>query len=555
MGRVTFIVFIFAALVFGIIVGTRLAEYTGFEGSSIAYKKLNDAVTVIERQYVDPVNEEKLTVQAIDGMLESLDPHSVYMTAEQVRLSKEDFSGNFDGIGIEFDIIHDTLIVVAPISGGPSEQLGIQAGDRIIQIDDESAIGITSNEVIRKLRGKKGTKVQVLVLRSVESEPIAFTIVRDKIPTFSVDLAMMLDEQTGFIKISKFVQTTHSEFVEAVKELRNQGMKRLVLDLRGNPGGFLDQAVLIADEFLDGGKKIVYTVSRIEMMNQTEFSKPGDLFEKDPVIVLVDKGSASASEIVSGALQDHDRAIIVGQTTFGKGLVQRQFEFSDGSAMRVTVSRYYTPLGRQIQRQFSTGAEGRRDYYLEAYNRKAADALLLDKNINMDSLWIHERVIETAKYIMPDSLHPVFKTPSGRVVLGGGGIMPDYMVKVDTVTKYFRNLRNKRVFEEVALSFLAGNNEKVKTQYEGDMKKFRDEFQVTGDLLQKVIINGKKSGVLFDGKAYEKDKQQIKLAVKGRIARQIWGFKGEIAMTTQDDAILEEALTLFPKATLFSKAD
>jgi len=554
MGRVTFIVFLVAAVVFGMIVGARLNDFSGFEGGGATYKKVSDALNLIERQYVDEVESEKLTVNAIEGMLESLDPHSVYMTTEQVKLAKEDFSGNFDGIGIEFDIIHDTLIVVSPISGGPSEQLGIQAGDRIIEIDGKSAIGITTNEVIRKLRGKKGSKVAVLIFRPYGAEKIPFTIVRDKIPTFSVDLAIMLDAHTGLIKISKFVQTTHSEFVQAAKALQKQGMTQLVLDLRGNPGGFLDQAVLIADEFLGGGKKIVYTVSRIDMMNQTEFSKPGDLFEKEPVVVLVDKGSASASEIVSGALQDHDRALIVGQTTFGKGLVQRQFEFTDGSAMRVTVSRYFTPLGRQIQRQFSTGAEGRRDYYLEAYNRKAADALLLNGKSKVDSLWISKNVVESAKYITPDSLHPAFKTPSGRVVLGGGGIMPDYMVRPDTVTKYFRSLRKKRVFEDVAMSFLAGNNEKLKARYQNDIKAFKDDFVVTKTLLQKIKLKGAQAGVLFDANAYRKDKKHFESAVKGKIARQIWGFKGEIAVLTENDVILEEALKLFPKATLFSEA-
>ncbi|NTW50146.1 MAG: S41 family peptidase, partial [Chlorobiales bacterium] len=452
--------------------------------------------------------------------------------------------------------INDTLVVVSPIAGGPSDQLGVMSGDRIVEIDGQTAIGIKTEDVLKRLRGDKGSKVAVRIERPGEKALLSFTIVRDKIPTFSVDLAIMLSDKVGYIKISKFVQTTHEEFLAAADDLKKQGMKQLVLDLRGNPGGLLDQAIKIADEFLDSGK-IVYTKSRNKAMDQTDFAKPGDTFEKNSVIVLVDKGSASASEIVSGALQDQDRAIIVGETTFGKGLVQRQFEFTDGSAMRVTVSRYYTPLGRQIQRSFKEGKEGREAYYSEAYHRGELDGLVKQgKNgQNPDSLLARNHILETAIFIKPDSLHPAYKTPSGRTLLGGGGIMPDYIIEPDTVTIYSRQLRSKRVLEEVAMQYVTEHNGTLKAAYKENMARFRNEFAIDPNLIKKVIELGKSKGVPFNQNAYQKDEAYLKSVMKSKIARQIWGFKGEIAIMTGQDNVLNQALGLFQKADALAKIE
>lgn len=559
MRTVALVILMVIILLFGFIVGRNWGVFQSGDAGNTAYEmqqKFGEAFSVVAQNYVDDVDPEKLTNNGIMGMLESLDPHSVYMTSDQVRLAHEEFAGNFEGIGIEFDILNDTLVVVAPISGGPSDQLGVMAGDRIIEIDGQSAIGIKSEDVLKKLRGSKGSKVTIRIHRPGEKTILSFAIIRDKIPTFSVDLAMMLTDKVGYIKVSKFVQTTHEEFLKAEEDLKKQGMQELVLDLRGNPGGLLDQAIKVADEFLESGK-IVYTKSRNKSTDQTEFAKPGDSYEKSPVIVLVDKGSASASEIVSGALQDADRGLIVGETTFGKGLVQRQFEFTDGSAMRVTVSRYYTPLGRQIQRMFKDGKAGREEYYSEAYHRTDLDGLLkVGKNgQSADSLLSHHMILESSLFIKPDSAHPAYKTASGRVLLGGGGIMPDYIIQPDSITPYSRQLRSKRALEEIAMQYIGEHNGQLKSAYKDDMSGFRDKFVIDQALMNRLIALGKAKGIPFDKNAYQKDEAYLKSALKGKIARQIWGFKGEIAVMTSQDNVLNQALGLFPKAITLAKLE
>lgn len=307
------ILLIVGAIVFGLIVGSKL-QFGGIDSAA----KVGQVVSIVKKNYVDNVDDAQLSESAIKGMLEQLDPHSVYMTPAQVRKSKEEFQGNFEGIGVEFDIIADTLIVVTPIAGGPSEKIGVQSGDRIITIDDSTAVGITREDVFRKLRGTKGTKVTIKILRQGEPAPLVFTITRDKIPTYSVGAVMMLDDKTGYIKLDRFVQTTYDEFMDAMKSLKAQGMTQLVLDLRGNPGGYLDQAIKIADEFIGGMKKLVYTRGA-HVKDEDFFSKPNDMFENESVVVLINRGSASASEIVAGALQDYDRASSSAKPRLEKG--------------------------------------------------------------------------------------------------------------------------------------------------------------------------------------------------------------------------------------------
>jgi carboxyl-terminal processing protease len=305
------------------------------------------------KNYVEEVDTQKLTEAAIKGMLDELDPHSVYIDAEKMKEVREDFSGSFDGIGVQFDIINDTITVISPIAGGPSEELGIQAGDKIVTIDGEDAVGIKRSEVPKKLKGPKGTTVTVDIVRIGMKKPLHFEIIRDKIPLYTVDASFLVDQtDVGVIVINRFAQNTHAEFLEALRDLKSKGMKKLILDLRGNPGGFLSQAFYLSDEFLAANDTIVYTKGRRTEFNEAFISSARGNFQEGPLIVLINHGSASASEIVSGSIQDLDRGLVVGVTSFGKGLVQRQFETGDGSAFRLTISRYYTPSGRSIQRPY-----------------------------------------------------------------------------------------------------------------------------------------------------------------------------------------------------------
>ncbi len=538
MRTVVGILLIVGAIIFGLIVGSKL-QFGGADSAA----KVGQVVAIVKKNYVDQVDEAQLSESAIKGMLEQLDPHSVYMTPAQVRKSKEEFQGNFEGIGIEFDIIADTLIVVTPIAGGPSEKIGIQSGDRIIAIDDSTAIGVTRDDVFRKLRGQKGTKVNLKILRQGEPTPLVFTITRDKIPTYSVGAVLMLDEKTGYIKLDRFVQTTYDEFMDAMKSLKAQGMTQLVLDLRGNPGGYLDQAIKVADEFIGGMKKLVYTRGA-HIKDEDFFSKPNDLFEKESVVVLINRGSASASEIVAGALQDYDRALIVGETSFGKGLVQRQFELSDSSAIRVTISKYYTPLGRLIQRKYGSGKRGREDYYNELSERDK-DNRFVDNEAK--KIWNTTRKpVEAASFVERDSTHEVFKTPLGRIVLGGGGIIPDYFCWNDTLTRYYRQMLSKQVFDEFALTYL-DQNKSLKQTYE-KIEDFRKNFVPSESMMQALIALAEKKGVPYNERDYKQDERYFKNMVKATLARQLWGWKAQASILILEDSVLKEALNLFPKA-------
>jgi carboxyl-terminal processing protease len=532
------ILLIIGAIVFGLIVGSKL-KFSDADSAA----KVGQVIAIVKKNYVDNVDEAQLSENAIKGMLEQLDPHSVYMTPAQVRKSKEEFQGNFEGIGIEFDIIADTLIVVTPIASGPSEKIGIQSGDRIIEIDDSTAIGVTRDDVFRKLRGQKGTKVRLKILRQGEPTPLVFTITRDKIPTYSVGAVLMLDEKTGYIKLDRFVQTTYDEFIDAMKSLKAQGMTQLVLDLRGNPGGYLDQAIKIADEFIGGMKKLVYTRGA-HVKDEDFFSKPNDMFEKESVVVLINRGSASASEIVAGALQDYDRALIVGETSFGKGLVQRQFDLPDSSAIRVTISKYYTPSGRLIQRKYGNGKCGREEYYNELSERDK-DNHFVDNEAK--KIWnITRKPVEAASFVERDSTHEVFKTSLGRIVLGGGGIIPDYFCWNDTLTPYYRQMLAKQVFDEFALTYL-DQNKSLKQTYE-KVEDFRKNFTVSDAMMQALIAQAEKKGVPYNAHDYKQDERYFKNMLKATLARQLWGWKAQTSILILEDTVLKEALNLFSKA-------
>ncbi len=506
----------------GILIGMKVNTAASGDDIFQNVKKFNEALTLVQKNYVEDVNTDKLTEAAIRGMLSELDPHSVYINAEQLKRVNEDFQGSFEGIGVEFDIINDTITIITPISGGPSEALGIQAGDKIVKIDGVTAIKMTREDVPKKLRGAKGTKVHVTIARAGNPNLLEFDIIRDKIPLYSVDPYLMVNNEVGYIRVTRFAGTTMDEFNKALASLKEQGMKKLILDLRNNPGGYLDQAFKMASTFIPRGKKIVYTKSRIPQYNE-EYVSEGGNFTDIPLVVMVNDGSASASEIVSGALQDWDRGLIVGENTFGKGLVQRQYDLSDGSAMRVTTSRYFTPTGRLIQKPY-VGAE----YKKMLMTQEEGDNLMHQQDKG-------------------DTTRPEFKTPGGRTVLGGGGITPDYIVKLDTLTEYSVQLRRLNLFLEYTSGYVDANRNSVKSQY-SDMYKFRDNFKVTDDMLRDLQNLAASKGITYNSEQWYRDLEFIQTSIKSIIARDFWGNAGSMAVFLATDRQFIKALELFPEA-------
>ncbi len=512
--------------VLGVFLGMKIQSAISDDKVSDQVKKYSEVLSLTSRYYVDNVDTPKLTESAIKGMLEELDPHSVYISSDQLKRVNEEFQGSFEGIGVEFDIVNDTLTVVSPITGGPSEKLGVLAGDKIVKIDGQPCIKISREDVPKKLRGQKGTKVVITVVRGGMKEPLEFDITRDKIPLYSVDASFMLDNETGYVKVSRFAATTYDEFSQALNKLKGQGMKMVILDLRSNPGGYLDQAFKMASEFIPGGKKIVYTKSRIKEFEEV-YNSTGGPSQNIPLIVLVNEGSASASEIVSGAVQDWDRGLIVGETTFGKGLVQRQFDLSDGSALRVTTARYYTPSGRLIQKPYIGG--------------KYKDGMRID-TLEGDNIQ-HNREGDTSR--------PVFKTFGGRTVYGGGGITPDYFVKLDTLTNYTVQLRRLNLIYESAEKWMKDNRKSVESKYTNYIA-FRDGFTVSDGMLDELISMAKSRGVEFNSYGFEKDKPFLMTAIKAQIARDIWGNEGFYAVFMNSDDQVTKALSLFGEAIKLS---
>ncbi|MEX0944790.1 MAG: S41 family peptidase [Balneolaceae bacterium] len=421
-----------------------------------SYNRYEDAYLYVLNNYPD-TDMSKAVENSIKEMLSTLDPHSVYIEPEDSERIQEQFAGQFQGIGIQFNILQDTITVITPISGGPSDMLGIMSGDRIISIDDTSAIGYTNEDVMSRLRGEKGTPVDVEIVRPRNPNVLKYTIIRDNIPLTTVDAHYKLDERTGYIKINRFAATTHEEFLASASDLIKDGMERLVLDLRNNPGGYLSQAIAISEEFFPKGTKLVSTQSRHTRFNSEVYSRRDGVFKDFPVIVLVNEGSASASEIVSGAIQDHDRGLIVGRRTFGKGLVQQQYELVDKSNVRVTISRYYTPSGRLIQKPF----DGNNEDYVYEISHRTSDP-------TMDAQEFRDQV--------PDSLH--YKTTAGRDVFGGGGIVPDIIVQDDITNNYylFNFMIINRIDFEFVREYLDKNGEEFRDRWEDDYQEFRTDF-------------------------------------------------------------------------------
>lgn len=497
--------------------------------SNQAARKLQLAEFAISRLYVDEVNEEELVEKAIISMLEELDPHSTYTNAEEARKMNEPLEGEFEGIGIQFQMMEDTLLVVQPVSGGPSEKVGILAGDRITAVEDTLIAGVkmSTEEIMSRLRGPKGSVVKLTIIRRDIDEPLTFDVKRDKIPIYSLDASYMITPTTGYIRLNKFGANTIEEFQAALSKLQGQGMKDLILDLQGNGGGYLNAAIDLANEFLPQKSLIVYTEGKAS--KRSEFVAKGNgNFLKGKLVVLVDEYSASASEIVSGAIQDWDRGTIVGRRTFGKGLVQRPIDLPDGSMIRLTIARYYTPSGRCIQKPYEKGEE-------EDYDNDLAKRLEHGELMHADS--IH----------LPDSL--MFKTKRlGRTVYGGGGIMPDYFVPIDTTlySDYHRDLVAKGVVIKTTLNYIEKNRKALTKSY----RKFDDfnrKFEVSNELLDELRKEGEKSGVAFNETEYNTSLPRIKTQLKALIARDIWEMSEYYQVMNQTDDVVQQALKIIEK--------
>lgn len=491
-------------LVLGIYIGYRYSFATKPQNSSHNYK-IEKLLNYIQKRYVDTINQIQLEDKTLNALLQNLDPHSSYVTAKEAQAMNEPLKGNFGGIGIEFSIIKDTIRVVSSISGGPSEALGILAGDMIVRIEGENAAGIkiTNQKVIEKLRGEHGTKVNISVKRRGTKKLIDFSIIRGDIPIYSIDIAYMVNMKIGYIKISRFGATTYDEYMKAFHSLIKNGMSSLILDLRGNPGGYLNAAVMIADEFLESGKEIVHTEGRAERKKTHVATDKGE-FEKNKLVILVDEGSASASEIVAGAVQDNDRGIIIGRRSFGKGLVQEEKEFDDGSAVRLTIARYYTPTGRCIQKPYEAGLDA---YYSEEIDRYNKGELQ-----NADSIKFN------------DSLK--YKTQAGKIVFGGGGIMPDIFVPLDTIgrTIYLSEVTYSGMLNQFAFEYSDRNRQKLKSYSSFD--QFNKTFTITDKLFEEFMSFAEKGKIKRRENDIKKSAEIMKIQLKALIARNTWNSSG-----------------------------
>jgi len=526
MLKVKLIISVFIILV-------SLFGYTQINTQASAYK-LSRVLDIVNLFYVDSVKNDKLVEAAIVEMLKELDPHSVYVSKDEVKEMNEPLEGNFEGVGIQFNIYNDTIMVVNPTPGGPSEKLGIRAGDRIIKIDGANVAGvkIKNNDVFKKLRGKKGTLVSVAIARKNEKELLDFTIERDKIPIYSLDASYMIDKEIGYIKLNKFSATTITEFNEAIKKLKEKGVKDLILDLSGNGGGYLNAAVDLTDEFLETQKMVVYTQGISSPRSNYRATDAGE-WTNGRLVVLVNESSASASEIVSGAIQDWDRGIIVGRRTFGKGLVQRPFNLTDGSLIRLTVARYYTPSGRLIQKSYEKG--------FNEYSKELATRYNNGELIHADS--IH----------FPDSLK--FQTlNSKRTVYGGGGIMPDIFVPLDTTlyTNYYLTIGRKGITNRFVISYLDNNRNLLKEKYP-DFNKFKTEFNVDNIMLDSLISLATKNDIPKKDDEITKSSNDFKIIIKAIIADNLYTRSEYFEILNPSRPEYMKAIEVLRDKKLFSK--
>ena len=470
-----------------------------------ALQKLMNAEYAISSLYVDSGNEDKLVEEAIKGMLESLDPHSSYTDAKETKELEEPLQGEFSGVGIQFNMNKDTLYVIQTVPGGPSERVGVLAGDRIIYVNDTIIAGVKmkNSDIQKRLRGKKGTNVTIKVKRPGVKELITFRITRDNIPLHSIDAQYMLDERTGYLRISRFGAKTHEEMMDALKELKKQGMTQLIMDLSDNGGGYLNAAIDMCNEFLDRGQLMVYTEGDNSPRNEANANGWGE-YQDLHMVVMVNQYSASAAEIFAGAMQDWDRAVIVGRRTFGKGLVQRPFKFEDGSMMRLTVARYYTPSGRCIQKPYSRGDK-------KAYEKELLDRANEGEYYSLDSIQFNDSLRYTTRL-------------NHRIIYGGGGVMPDVYVPIDTseYSTYYRDLSAKGILNQYVIKYVDKNRKSIAKQY-STLDAFDRGFAVSDEMMRDLIAMGKQDSIKFDEEKYRTSELLLKDIVKGLIARDVYG--------------------------------
>lgn len=494
--------FLSVVLAGGIILGLILARYAGFQNHSnnVNHQKVNTLIEYVNNNYVESISEEELMEKSIEGLMEKLDPHSMYISADEFHAMVDPLLGSFEGIGVSFRMEKDTITVISPIPGGPSEQVGIQAGDRIVKVDGEDVASknMDTREVMRRLKGPKGTTVDVTVYRRGHQELIDFTIIRDVIPTYSLDIAYMINDSIGYIRLNNFSATTAEEFHNALEELRESGMKGLILDLQGNTGGYLQAAVNVANELLRKGELIVYTEG--EHHDKEMFYANGyGLFQEGKVVILMDEWSASASEIVAGAVQDNDRGQIVGRRSFGKGLVQEQLSFKDGSAVRLTVARYYTPTGRCIQKPYEIDDD---DYHTDYFHR-----IMNGELEHADSI----QVADSLKYT----------TPGGKTVYGGGGIIPDVFVPIqrDSTLRFYNQLINKGILYRYAFDFTDEHRSQLQDYTSFD--NFNQNFTVTDAMMEEMIRFAQEQGIQPMQGDLKRSDQRTRTMIKAYIGRNI----------------------------------
>ncbi|MBQ3910444.1 MAG: S41 family peptidase [Muribaculaceae bacterium] len=506
-----------------------------FLNNNASLRKLLNAHYAISNFYVDTLSEDRLIEEGIKGMLESLDPHSTYTNAKETKELEEPLQGEFSGIGIQFNMKQDTLYVIQTTVGGPSEKVGIMAGDRIITVNDTTIAGVKmkNSDIMKRLRGKKGSKVTVQVKRGNNPELITFRITRDKIPLYSIDATYMIDEKTGYVLISRFGAKTYDEMVEAIKKLEKQGMKQVIIDLGNNGGGYLNAAIDMCNEFLQRGQLIVYTQGDKNPRKEAKANGLGD-YKDLKMVVIVDQLSASASEIFAGAMQDWDRAVVVGRRSYGKGLVQSPFKFDDGSMMRLTVARYYTPSGRCIQKPYTKGDK-------KHYEEDLLDRSKEGEYYHLDSIQFN------------DSLS--YKTlKNGRTIYGGGGIMPDVFVPLDTTenSKYYRDMLAKGIINQFAVDYVDKHRAGIKSSYK-DVHDFDKRFSLTDADLKAFIAMGEKDSVKYNEKDYKTSERLFKTVLKGLIARDVFADPGAYTIIINHrNTDVQEALRVINDDKLFN---
>jgi carboxyl-terminal processing protease len=524
----------FVAVVFAALISLPSSTLSAQEKVQQNQLKFGRLLRLVDSYYVDSANVDELTEKAIVHLLSELDPHSVYMSKDEVDKANEPLVGNFEGIGISFNIYKDTLLVTSIISGGPSEKVGLLAGDRIVEVDNKkiTGIGIKNSDVFDLLRGKKGTIVNLKVLRKNSPALLDFTIVRDKIPINSLEASYMINENTGFIRLSRFSATTTEEFVTAMKELKKQNLQNLILDLRGNGGGYLKSAIEISEQFLKNNDLVVYTNGLNEPTREYRASASGE-FKKGNLVVLIDESSASASEIVAGAVQDWDRGVIIGRRSFGKGLVQKPYYLTDGSMVRLTTAHYYTPSGRCIQKPYDEGV----DEYKQDYQRRLSGGEML----SADSI------------VFADSLK--YKTlVNGRDVYGGGGVMPDIFIPVDTSMHYpyMNRLRRNNIINNFALDYVDKNRELIKSKYTA-FKNFDTKFEVSDEIIEEIAEIGVKEGIEKNDESLAFVKDDLKREVKALIARDLYSRDDFYKIYYKNDKAINEALKVISSQKNYDK--